>query len=519
VKKNVTALVLCAAVWVAPAALSPARAGRAADVRTTAFRNLGQGVSLYKKGEYKQAIEKLEAAANAALNNFRAHYYLALAYIGDRQYAKALETLEIALDLDPGHLMSHIAVGDAYLKMGDLEEAKAAYYRGLKLRPAFPPALDGLARVYEAQSDDEQAISYYRQAIASDRGYAAAYTHLGDLYLRQNRFEEAVLLLEEAVAIRPDYAPGLNRLALAYGRLGLDNQAVATIQQAIELEPNSARHPATLGELELVKGYLTAAEVSFHNALVLDPALPEARLGLAEVARRRGEYKTALAELDVALADERIGPLTERRLTGFRQLIEDEMAEAERLRAVVDAGEATPADHEAIALILAGRGRWEEAAEQQRQADDSDEGRERLAYMLFQAGRYGDAHRLYAELAESTGGAEMSFNNGVTLALLGDDRAAVEAYDRTLQLDPEHLGALLYLGNARLRLGEEDEAVGAYRRYLVKSDRGEAAERVRRILRQLAPDAIPEVPDRPPRPPAQTEATPGEPEGKGETGS
>ena len=106
--------------------------------------------------------------------------------------------------------------------------------------------------------------------------------------------------------MRPDYAPGLNRLALAYGRLGLHNEAVATIQRAIEIQPNDAAHPATLGELQLNQGLILAAEESFLEALALDDGLPDARRGLAEVARRRGLYDVALGQIDLALTDPRM---------------------------------------------------------------------------------------------------------------------------------------------------------------------------------------------------------------------
>jgi tetratricopeptide (TPR) repeat protein len=117
--------------------------------------------------------------------------------------------------------------------------------------------------------------------------------------------------------------------------------------------------------------------------------------------------------------------------------------------------------------------------------------------MLFQAGDYAEAHALYEELAAETGSVELAFNNGVTLALMGDDRAAVAAYEATLALDPGNAQARLYLGNALLRLGRQAEAVEAYRHYLGDNSRGEAAERVRRILKQIAPDAIPRAPVEP----------------------
>jgi len=475
------------------------RAGRAADVRTAAFKALNEGVTAYKKGDYAAAVGHLELSARVALNNFRAHFYLGLALIGDRRYPEALEVLEIALDLDPRHLQSNVAVGDAYLKMGDPNEAQAAYYRALRIRPEYPPALDGLARYYEARSEQEEAIAYYQRAIDSNRGYAPPYTHLGDLYLRQGRFEEAVMLLEEAVSVRPDYAPGLNRLALAYGRLGLDNQAVATIQKAIELEPYNAHHIATLGELQLEKGFLAAAVGSFEKSLQLDPSNAEARFGMAEVARRAGDYPAALDQIETAMADPRTDALMVSRLQKYRESVSSEAEQVVRLEAAVAAGEATREDYGALAEIFASRNLWADAAGFERQATPSAEQRERLAFLLFQAGRYGEAHEIYAELA-TAGNAGLALNNGVTLALLGDDAGAAAAYRQALAIEPDRREAQLYLANALLRLGDEGAAVESYKAYLDSDARGEAAERVRRILAQLAPEALVVDPPPPPRP-------------------
>jgi tetratricopeptide (TPR) repeat protein len=364
------------------------------------------------------------------------------------------------------------------------------------MRPEYAPALDGLARVKEAQDDNTEAIAAFRRAIGSNKGYAPAYTHLGDLYLRMNRFEEAVMLLEEAVAVRPDYTPGLNRLALAYGRLRLDNEAVATIQAAIELDPKNAAHPATLGELQLTQGFVPAAEASFREALELDPALPEARLGLAKVSRRRGEYAAALEQIQIALDDERTGARMVSKLEQYRDTLRVEETEVARLETLVAETEEPPSEElEALAMIHARRGRWNDAAELALRAEPTPERHEKLAYMLFRAGRFAEAHEIYSELVGQLQSADLEVNNGVTLAMLGDDQGAVEAYRRAVELEPENDGAELYLGNALLRLGDQPAAVAAYKSFLDRTDRGESAERVRRILRQIAPDALPPPPD------------------------
>jgi tetratricopeptide (TPR) repeat protein len=491
--QRLTALALLSALVLA-AGLPAAEAGKAGEVRSRSFELLNDGVAAYRRGDFPDAVEKLSLSASMALNSFRAYFYLGLALIGERRYRDALKALEVALDLDPGHVQSLVAQGDALLKLGDLSEARASFYQALKLRPEFPPSLDGLARIEESKADDEEAIRTYLRAIAADRGYAPSYTHLGDLYLRLDRIEEAVRLLEEAVEVRPDYAPGLNRLALAFGRLGLHNEAVATIQKAIELEPNSALHRAALGELQLNQGFILAAEKSFLLALRLDDGLPEAHHGLAEVARRRGMYDLALGQIDLALIDPRTDAPTAQRLEAYREGVERERVLLAALEQRIATDEATPDDYADLAKVYAGRGMWDEAIELQRRAGNGPSQRERLAYMLFQGGRFRDAHEIYGALAGSTGDAVAAANDGVTLALLGDDEAAVAAYRRALETDPGLARTRVYLANALLRLGQREEAIESYREFLDLGFKGEASERVRRILLQIAPELLPPEP-------------------------
>ncbi|ANM30011.1 hypothetical protein ABI59_11165 [Acidobacteria bacterium Mor1] len=569
------ALVLAlATVLLGSALISPVvRAERAEVVRTESFRLINEGVSAYNRGDYSGAVESLSTVAAMALNSFRAHYYLGLALIGDRRYGEAIEMLEIALDLDPTHLNAHVNLGNAYLKLGDIDEASAEYYRAMKLRAEYPPALDGLARTAEARADDAKAIEMFRRAIASDQGYAEAYTHLGELYLRQDRLDDAVRLLAEAVSIRPDYAPGLNRLALAYSRLGLENEAVATIRKAIELEPQAASHQSALGHIQLGLGLVETAEKSFARSLELDSGLPDARRGTAEVARRRGDYEAALAEVQVILDDQRTGGSLRR---SFEALLEsigqerDRVAELEALAAngdaageaadavtdgemadqamnvtedgqpadgadgdasneagdvAADAGEAVAAADAAprglnaaerieLAGIYADRRQWRRAADTLEPGAENDDARETLAFYLFQAGRFRDAQSIYAALAQTTPRSDLEVNNGVALTLLGSDSAAIDAYRRALNIDPENSLAQLYLGNALLRLGRSDEAADAYVVFLDRAEgNSEAKERVRRILEQVAPGRLPQKPDparaprRPPREaPADAEA-------------
>ena len=499
---------LACAILLSTTGPSPLLAGRAAQVRVRSFEALNEGVSAYKRGDYALAVERLSESVSMALNSFRAHYYLGLALIGNRQYVEAIEIFEIALDLDPQHLQSLVAIGDAFLKTGNIAESRAAYSRALKVRPAYPPALDGLGRSYEAQSDEDRAIEQFEEAIRSNKGYAPAYTHLGDLYMRQGDLEQAVRLLEEAIEIRRDYAPGLNRLALAYGRLGLHNEGVATIQEAIELEPLNPVHLITLGRLQLNQGFVTGAESSFQAALELDPDMPEGRAGLGAVAYRRGEFEKALADIDAALVHPRLGALMRKRLAGYRETIAAEAEEVFTLIAHVEDETATPEEQARLAELAVSRGLWQPAVDLQRGAPDTPAQRERLAYMLFKAGQYREAHSIYSELAAGSDNPDLQLNTAVSLALLGDDAAAAEAYRRVLEIVPGNRRALIYLGNSLLRMGHNGDAAQAYAESLSGNVEDEAAERIRRILLQIAPELIPEEEEAPPPRPDEDEGKP-----------
>lgn len=494
------------ALAVAPSA--PPRAERADWVRTESFRLMNEGINAYTNGRYAEAVEKLQKSTSMALNSFRAHLYLGLALNGERRYQDAIDALEIALDLDPEHLNALNGLGDAHLMLGDINEARAAYFRALKVRPEYPASLDGIARSYESQAKDPEAIEYYRRAIKSNAGYAEAYSHLGELYLRQARYEEAVELLEEAVTIRPDFADGHTRLALAYSQLGMFNEAVASIERAIDLEPASPDHPAALGIIQVDLGLLVRAEATFLETLAIDPGHPLALRGMAEIARRRGEYDLALKHVDAALADDRLDARRIRGLTAYREALSDEKIRVEALEAADASGEATAEQLRELAVIYAGRLLWDRAADLEARTEPDGEDLERLAYLLLRAQRYRESLELYARLIQDVGKPEYSINRGVALSQLGLHEEAAVAFRAALATQPDSDVAQLYLGNALLRLGRRDEAADVYVSFLEMSERSEQAERVRRILEQIAPERnIEPEDDRPPLPFAP-EATP-----------
>jgi tetratricopeptide (TPR) repeat protein len=198
--------------------------------------------------------------------------------------------------------------------------------------------------------------------------------------MRQGRLDEAVQLLREAVRGPADYGPGLNRLASAYARLGLYNEAVATINRRHRARAAGGGAPGHAGADPARAGLLGQAEQSLQEAMARDPELPAVYEGLAEAARRRGDYKGAVAQVDKALALPRLDERAHDRLVERRTALQNEEMTVARLEQAVAAGTRLPEDLRALAAIEAGRARWERAADLQGQSAPEGIERERLAY-------------------------------------------------------------------------------------------------------------------------------------------
>ena len=100
-----------------------------------------------------------------------------------------------------------------------------------------------------------------------------------------------------AQTVEQDYQTGV-----AARQAGDPDEALRRLGRAAEAAPADADVQLQLGLAYLALDRLDDAEIAFQRVLALAPGYGDARLGLARVAQRRGDFAAALAELD------RLGP-------------------------------------------------------------------------------------------------------------------------------------------------------------------------------------------------------------------
>lgn len=496
----VPALVLaCAALGT-----TPARGITAPEARTKSFKLQTEGMRLYKEGKYKEATEAFQQVVNLNLNSFMAHYYLGICLIAERRYGESIDPLKIALDLQPDYVQAHLALGDAYLKQGDASEARAEYLRALDLQPNYAAAHDGLGRLFESTGQDDKAEDQYHKALEINVAFADSYTHLGDLYLRRGRLDDAIDLFLKAIAVRPDFSAAYTRLGIAYARLHLYNDAIAATRRSQELSPQDPEPCVELARIYLDLESDRRVEAAIQAALALDRDNAAAHLVLSSLKRKQEDF---------AAAEEVLQELHERGIEDaqMRKAVADALKkvrdDAPRYAALKQAAGKSPPDARDVvtfARFLAAQGAHRRAADLLEQAatlevSPADAAALRLAEAdeLLAARLHGRAIAMYEQLIAPPAGdatvdggplrAAAQFNLGVARAALGLDEEAAQAFSAYLAEHPGEPQALLYLGNAYLRLGRKTDARAAYAAFLETpgAGGGEGAH-VQKILRTLS---------------------------------
>jgi tetratricopeptide (TPR) repeat protein len=218
---------------------------------------------------------------------------------------------------------------------GDLEGAARDYVRATEVSPEFPDIRYSLGRTYEEMDRPDDAIAQYRRAIASNENYDHARTALAFCLLRAGRDEQAAEAFAAVLALRmrrltEPYDRGLQRL-----REGMKSEAEEFFREAFLSAPNkfeghyraalkllkAEQYEKALDELDEAValgpkygdlhnfrgvalcelGRVDEGIAAFRRTVALNPDYSVAKLNLAFVHLRAGQFKDAEHVLEAVL--------------------------------------------------------------------------------------------------------------------------------------------------------------------------------------------------------------------------
>ncbi|MCX6967890.1 MAG: tetratricopeptide repeat protein [Verrucomicrobia bacterium] len=235
---------------------------------------------------------------------------LARALMETKHRDQALEVLQAMAEAAPQRVETHALIGDLHLLDGHLKEALASYREVIQLDPSIAPAHLRVADLEMRLGQREEALSTLTEARKKFPGTALITYSLAATLAQAGRFAQALVAFEETLREAPASKPTLPNASfyLAYGmaaeQSGDVERASTLLKKSIELAPNnSAQARNYLGYMWLDRGlHLPEAGALIQRAVKEDPKNGAYLDSLGWYFYKIADYPQAIASLLKALA-------------------------------------------------------------------------------------------------------------------------------------------------------------------------------------------------------------------------
>jgi serine/threonine protein kinase/Tfp pilus assembly protein PilF len=337
-----------------------------------------------------------------------------------------------------------------------------------------PEALDLLGNLLYHKEKYNEAVSLLR---------SAQIRHPDDFWINELlglclgsmenlRAAQAIGYYRAAVAIRPTSPGALLNLSTALKADKQQDEAIACLHKAIQLKPDYAMAHSQLGYLLRDKGGIEGAVTAYRKAIELDPGDANAHNGLGALLNdNKHDHVGGAAEFRRAIEIAPENSVFHANL-GFALADNGDWAGAAAvLRKAVELDCNLPQVRQYLGNALEHLNDWPGAVALYRNAVASHPNNAELYVRLARALEHqGKKNEPVATLREAVKAVPTDPYLTLWLGLeLTDDREAIAAYRKTLELDPKNAVALIKLGDYLAEAGNLAEAADAYGKALASA--------------------------------------------------
>jgi len=245
------------------------------------FFDWEKAVSLYKQGQFREAIEEFQKVLDEYPEHSDSWKFVGLAYYQLKDYKSAITPLEKALALkrkegrnDPDLIR---ALGQAHISVNQYNQALPYFETLSRMQMSVAANFYMLGVIYANLNRAEDSAEAFKKAVKLDPKDSDSWYYLGVQYFRNGKLNEAVASLRNGLSANPKNPEVLGLFVEALLRQGAnetdERKANALFEEAIRAATTlkSVRDDATTGEL-LGRAYLAAkkytnAEMTLARAL------------------------------------------------------------------------------------------------------------------------------------------------------------------------------------------------------------------------------------------------------------
>jgi len=211
---------------------------------------------------------------------------------------EAVATAKWMVRADPTNLRSHLALARAYEKTNRPKDVERSLRGALRVHPGNLAVYAALARVRRERGDRVGEIAIYHEVLREHPHHHATLVALSDALIDLGRIDDARRTLEDVEKREPDDLRSILRL----GYLDLEQKrfqsAEARFERILARNPDQPDVHYFLGTVRRDAGDLDGAIKAFERVPPEHERYPDARLQLAGIYERRHDYAAALREAE-----------------------------------------------------------------------------------------------------------------------------------------------------------------------------------------------------------------------------
>ena len=210
-----------------------------------------KGAAHFQLNEHSSAIPELELAlAKGYKDQVTLYGFRWRSYFAEKNYDAALADVKKGAELAPNNIEFLQATGDISLAKGDYRGAIDAYQQVIAKEPSRSNLYIEIARAASKMGDVPAQVAAAEQAVKKPTPeLGEAYLLLADGYQKQRKFDEAIAAYQKAVAARPNDYDSYRNLAELLRNQNRFNEAIDTLRRALRVFPNDGRIYTNLGSL------------------------------------------------------------------------------------------------------------------------------------------------------------------------------------------------------------------------------------------------------------------------------
>ena len=421
----------------------------------------------------------------------------------------AVQAYRRAIDLDPSDPMPFNNLGSLFLRINQLDSINHLLDRAIELAPVHPFPYLNKATFFEKQEDYHLALECYQQCIDNIPDYMEVWLYLGRCYAKLADYEPAIKAFRTLLKEEPDLIDGwvsLVEVLVLSEQLEEARAAIKSLERLPE-HPTSSEILLPLAEAVFEAGEVSTSTKIFSLAHQLSPGDSKPLVGMGRCLIMDKQVDVACDIFAKALANKPSSPLIMSWM-GLCEFYRGELATAKELlsRVVENISEETPKFVLPIlsqvelqygnfdkfryflsSALLEAEGNLDVYLDICKQAQEDEILRVELLKVisellktafnkhtaLFAGKAYLILGKLKSVIATTDKAIEQQFVNaeiyytrGVAQSLLGDEKDALESWNRSLEDDPNHLRSLFNLGVYHYKANCPDLAITLFSRFL-----------------------------------------------------